>query len=301
MKPESANPITFPFSLIDGAPLQLCFYRAQQNRKNKTILYLHGGGLVYGSADDLPDEYLHLILEKGYDFATLQYPLSPEAKLNTIFEKILEGLEWFQENHQKKAQADTGDYILFGRSAGAYLALYAAHHMKIKPKALLLLYGYYSLQEASFRVPSRHYLAFPKLEEKVIRQLIQEKPLVDGPKETRFSLYIHYRQTGEWVKEMMPPNEKPSTYSLTLQDLQELPPAFISASLHDPDVPYSISKKMADNIPGSHLETIASNEHDFDRTTTQTLGKMTYQKMLAWLDQPHATKDGDNLSPSFFS
>ncbi|AZP03486.1 alpha/beta hydrolase [Jeotgalibaca ciconiae] len=272
------------YGSIEGVPIHLTLYLAETNRKNKTILYLHGGGFVYGTADDLPETYLKQLLEAGYDFVTLEYPLAPEVKLDVMIQKIIEGIDWFLLHYSDELSLNSNEYILFGRSAGAYLSVQVTQRMRQKPQALLLLYGFHTLQEASFRVPSRHYLTFPKVEDRLVKGITKGKPVVNGLKETRFAIYIHYRQAGNWIKEILNSEDKPSNYTLSNSELSQLPPAFLAASNGDPDVPYRISKKMAETIPGAFLETIVSDEHDFDRTTTDAIGKEVYTKIIDWLE-----------------
>ena len=103
--------------------LNASVYRAPQNRKNKAILYLHGGGLLYGSKKDLPSMYIHLLQEAGYDLIALDYPLAPEASLSDILDCLQQGLDWFKHNALSTLQLTSTDYFLFGRSAGAFLCL----------------------------------------------------------------------------------------------------------------------------------------------------------------------------------
>lgn len=281
---ETSNPYTIQYALIEDVPLHLTYYRSEKERKNQTFIYLHGGGLVYGTADDLPKEYLERILEAGYDFITLEYPLAPEVTLDKIIEQTMIGLDWFLENYQRVLRLESNKFVLFGRSAGAYLAAYTASVMEQKPSALVLLYGYHSLEEAAFVRPNPFYLKFPKINERLIKRLIKEKPVAHGPKETRYALYVYYRQKGNWIQSLLPYGKKAVDYSLSENALVHLPPAFLAASKNDPDVPYSVSQKMKDYIPQAHLETIDSDTHDFDRDPTQPIGKETYEKLLTWLD-----------------
>lgn len=284
MSIANADPQVHQYGTIKGVKLHGLFWPALGTKKNKTILYFHGGGLVYGAADDLPEVYLKMLREAGYDVLSFEYPLAPESRLREILAKINEALEWFQHefNHTLKLTSDT--FILFGRSAGAYLALLAAQRAEEKPEALLLLYGYHTLQEATFRVPSRHYLQFPTVDARVVQRLIHSSPLANGPKETRFSLYIHYRQTGAWINQLMDEGDQPPLYSLSNEQLGQMPPTFLAAATGDPDVPYRLSKKMANTIPHSHLETVEMAEHDFDRIDMNDHGPAVYRKMLEWLE-----------------
>lgn len=274
---------SYIYDTIEGTDLHLHFYKSTKNRQEKVIIYIHGGGFVYGSAHDLPEPYILQITQAGYDLLLLEYPLAPEVKLGQILNSLESGVHWFIKYALSRLDLKSTDYILFGRSAGAYLSALLSHRLQVKPEALWLFYGYYSLQEAAFRVPSRHYLQYPRIEDAVAKQLKQSKILVEGPKETRFSLYIYYRQSGKWISDVLDKSEKPADYSLSREQLAELPPTFLAASTGDSDVPYRISKRMANSIPNTHLETIDSNEHDFDRTTTDSIGKNVYSKALEWL------------------
>lgn len=282
---EMKQPLVYEYGQIEKEPLHLYLYKANENRKNKAILYFHGGGLIYGSAHDLPLIYRQMILDEGYDFITLEYPLAPETKFEMILKKSVEGIEWFQKHYQSALNLSSPDFVLFGRSAGAYLSILTAHTCLQKPKALLLFYGYSTLQDATFRLPNRHYLTFPQVSEQLVNQLVKTEPLVEGPIELRFGLYIYYRQSGNWIRGILGADKQASTFSLSKEELSKLPPAFLTASTGDPDVPYRLSEKMAKEIPSSYLETINSNEHDFDRVDMKKVGPEVYQKMLSWLEE----------------
>lgn len=284
MEIERQQPLQYEYGKVKKESLHFYLYKANQNRKNKIILYFHGGGLVYGSAHDLPNLYRQMFLDAGYDFAAVEYPLAPETKLKTILEKIEEGVEWFQKHYHSILQLSSSEYILFGRSAGAYLSILTARALLHKPKALLLFYGYYTLEDSVFRLPSRYYLNFPHVNEQLVNKLIKATPIVEGPIELRFGLYIHYRQSGNWIRGILGAGINPSLYSLSEEELSQLPPSFIAASTEDPDVPFRFSEKMKKNIPSSHLEIIHSTEHDFDRVDMEATGPEVYTKMISWLD-----------------
>lgn len=275
---------TYTFETVQTINLNLYLYRTTAEVSKGTILYLHGGGLVYGSAHDLPSEYMQQINKAGYHLVAIAYPLAPEVKLDIIIRAVSNGIKWFQEHAQTEMGLEDSRYILFGRSAGAYLAVNAAHELTQKPDALWLFYGYHTLRDASFQVPSRHYLTYTKVTEQLVKQLKQSTPLIEGPKQSRFALYIYYRQSGKWIADILPPDKKALDFSLTPKDLQTLPPAFLTASQSDPDVPYRLSKTMAQHIPNSVFETVDSDEHDFDRLTVDGIGKDIYGKALAFLN-----------------
>ncbi|CZR05416.1 alpha/beta hydrolase [Trichococcus collinsii] len=277
--------VIFTISSIQSVPLEGKLFRSRVNRKGKTILYLHGGGLLYGDKNDLPEPYLNLFLSAGYDFFALDYPLAPETKLPDILASIQAGLLWFQSHAVSDLSLDSADYLLFGRSAGAYLAFLTASSSTVNPAAIISLYGYHTLREASFRIPNRHYLAYQRLVKADVERLLSPVPIVTGEKELRFALYVYARQSGTWLSYLLDDIKEARNYSLNDEQLAALPPTYLAASNADPDVPYQLSKILSQKIPFAKLNTIASEEHDFDRNLSNPLGIEVYRDVIVWLDE----------------
>lgn len=74
----------FIFHTTEKYQLEASLYQPTGTPLNQTIIYLHGGGLIWGSRFDLPEEYIQLFLSAGYHFLTLDYPLAPEVELPEI-------------------------------------------------------------------------------------------------------------------------------------------------------------------------------------------------------------------------
>ena len=92
------------------------------------IVYLHGGGLLYGDRNDLPQHYIDMICDAGYTLICLDYPLAPEYALPQCIEAIEGALA---ELTQAVLPAHgCSRYVLFGRSSGAYLALLLAKRIR---------------------------------------------------------------------------------------------------------------------------------------------------------------------------
>ena len=56
-------------------------YYDQKITPKACILYFHGGGLLYGHKEDLPEGHLIKLTEAGYIIIAYDYPLAPTAKL----------------------------------------------------------------------------------------------------------------------------------------------------------------------------------------------------------------------------
>lgn len=274
------NVQTLTYMKIDDHELKMDFYRAVQNRKEKTIIYIHGGGLIYGTRKDLPEEYITLFLESGYDFLTLDYPFYPETDVFQILHCVQNGINWFIQNGVSTLNLIGTDYILFGRSAGAYLAIKMVSRMEQKPAGLISLYGYFDLTDEKLTGPSAHYLTYPFISRNLVEKLIQPHVISEISPQKRFMLYMHLRQTGTWL---LLKNENRVLYSLDTRDLENFPRTFIAFSTTDQDVPCNQSRKMAKYIPEAEIFEVDHQEHDFDRDPKREVSKDLYRQILKWL------------------
>lgn len=269
---------------FNETPLKISHYTDPEIASQQSILYFHGGGLIYGERNDLPEEYIQVFTRAGYDFITMDYPLAPESNLDEILKVCVEQVVWFQNKGIEVLDLEHSDFILFGRSAGAYIALWVAHHLDNKPKGIISLYGYYKLTDASFTVPSQHYLQFARVSESAARALTKEEPAVSFKRNQRYPIYLYARQTGNWMGILTDGDrDMAKEFSLTQENLTELPPTFLAHAEHDPDVPSRQSKMMAQHIPAATLKTFNLEEHDFDRTHPDSYGASLYDDILAWL------------------
>jgi len=79
---------------------------AEQDRRT-AVLYLHGGGLLYGERDDLPRPYIYAFLAEGYTLLCLDYPLAPEVSVGVIHQAVLEGWLRLLEEGQRDGSIPT--------------------------------------------------------------------------------------------------------------------------------------------------------------------------------------------------
>lgn len=275
-----------PINIENKLQLYATFFKSLNSEipYRGTILYFHGGGLIFGERDDLPKEYISLLTEAGYGILALDYLLAPESKIDQITQSSQNSVEWFINHGVKQLDLPHRNYYLMGRSAGGYLAIYNAVHASLPPKGLISFYGYYNLNEASFNVPSRHFLKYPKVTPQTVEKLMSPQPIVSASMDERFPIYISARQTGRWNQFILTDNQSASDFSLTKQQLSELPPTFIAAATEDPDVPVRQSKLLNKFAKQSDLHLIESDEHDFDRTQIFELGIPLYKLLIDWLN-----------------
>lgn len=276
---------TYYFTSAGGIRLAADWYPAGAKRRGVTIVYLHGGGLLYGVRDDLPRPYLQMLLAAGYDVLAPDYPLAPESALPEILTVLQEQLEYYLQRDSRIGEEKiNNDYVLFGRSAGAYLAFMLAGRMAVAPRALICLYGYTGLDVPEFAKPSAYYSKLAAVSIGQAEKLIGAAPVTYAPLESRLSLYIHARQTGRWP-EYLGAQSEPQRFALTEAELKQLPPLFLAAATEDPDVPYRCSKALSRILPRAQMLTVYGSEHDFDRNTNDPDSIKVYAAILKFLEQ----------------
>lgn len=274
------------YAQLDQLNLCMTFYSQQIFSSAKaTILYLHGGGLLYGNRDDLPTEVIELFLKNGYNLLTIDYPLAPEVKLPTIYACLEQAVDWFQANYQKQLKIKTSDYFLFGRSAGGYLAyLLSARHRCHKQKGLISFYSYYELTLPELNQPSPYYQKFSKVSPLEAQALIRSAPFTAASINERFSLYLSGRQFGNWLNYCLASIPEKRNFSLTENELLDLPPTFLTHSVADQDIPVHSSRNAARKIPFATYKEIEKLPHDFDNNLTHPESLQLYHNVICWMN-----------------
>lgn len=266
-----------------GLEIPLDVYRCSGKAK-AAIVYYHGGGLIYGSGNDLPREYVQTICNAGYHLVCINYLLAPESPLAHIQASAHDGLLWFLQHREGILGDQACPYVLFGRSAGAFLAVTLAKQLQeeggILPVALWLFYGYYHLRHPEFTGPSKYYQSLAHIPAELIPSFHQAKPRFEACVEDRFFLYVYARQQGLWPKLL-----RAETWEgeVSRSDLSLLPPTFLTASTSDQDVPFIFSQIMHISMPNSFFLPVYGLEHDYDRNPHLAESKALYQKAITWL------------------
>ncbi|MGX7349072.1 alpha/beta hydrolase [Dolosicoccus paucivorans] len=276
---------TIDLLTIDKLTLQATIYQNPTVQNKATLLYFHGGGFVFGEQDDLPEEYIEQLTKEGYPIVAFDYPLAPETRVPEIHHIIDQLLERFKNSSELTVPQDK--VYLMGRSAGAYIALYHATYTSLNLQGVIAFYGYYNLNLLEFTQPSVDYLKYPIVNSKIINSLIKPHPVANLPISQRFPIYLYFRQTGRWMSELFPNPSDLDRYSISEEQLAQLPPTFLAAARKDADVPATQTRNLAKLIPNNELHLINSDQHDFDRTQLATHGRKVYAALVEWLNNNH--------------
>lgn len=259
----------------------ISFQQGRNCRKNITLIYIHGGGLVFGHKEDFPSIYKNLFLNQGYDFLSLNYPLAPESSLPEILEDLTQTIESFFQN-PKDYGISSDDYIILGRSSGAFLGFrLIAQYLKNPPKAFISMYGYDSLEYDTLQKKNPHYLTYPPGDPDLVTELDPTQKIYESSNEDRFLIYLYLRQQGLWGSSIEGSSKYPP---LSKEVLEDFPYTILVSSVYDPDVDYAISKSLSKKIKKSKMITVYEEGHDFDRDTDNNRGFQVYQEIIEWLE-----------------
>src|SRR5690606_23717460 len=89
------------------------------------LIYLHGGGFVFGDLETSDPLSRHLCEETQSVVVSVDYRLAPEHPFPAAVEDAIEAVRWSFEN-ARHLGADPGKVVLLGDSAGGNLAITAA-------------------------------------------------------------------------------------------------------------------------------------------------------------------------------
>lgn len=256
-----------------------------------SILYFHGGGLLYGQRNDLPDYHLEKFTKAGYIVLAFDYPLSPAAKIEQIIDDCLASIDFFINNIEKICSSICStplklNYFLFGRSAGGYLVTLLSSKLKdyqVKHlRGIISYYGYGILEDAWYEYPSQYYNKLPKIKLDLDKYLNESTS--NSSLQERYQLYVYARQNGLWKKLIYEGRDKFFYLDYSLRLVHKLPkPLFIAHSSGDPDVPFKEFIHLSNKYrPKTYIAN--SPEHDFDRNTNSFFTKELIANTIEFAD-----------------
>ena len=249
------------------------------------LLYFHGGGLFYGSRNDLPELHRKYFTENGYMIISFDYPLAPAAKLETIVNDVMDSVRGYTDLLLPEEDPSL-PYFLFGRSAGAYLSLIAGSRptLERKPSGIVSYYGYGFLVDRWFSSPSKYYLTLPPVPETCLDNIPKEIH-AEGAMDTHFSVYVYARQQGKWRDLIFDGRHKYFFRDYSLRTVDRFPcPLLIAHNGGDNDVPFSEFLELSKLYDPVRFITVAE-EHDFDRHEDDPATMQLLEKTLHFLDK----------------
>ena len=110
------------FDLTYYKNCQLDIYLPDFFKPKKTIVYVHGGGLVEGDKrDEHRIAFGKAFTDNGYAFVSVNYNLYPNAKWPSYIVEVAEAIKFLQDNLDKYNLGR--DIYISGSSAGSYIIM----------------------------------------------------------------------------------------------------------------------------------------------------------------------------------
>lgn len=268
-------------------PLSVSLFYKEDISPKGYLLYFHGGGLLFGTREDLPKETVEFFCQNGFFILAFDYGLAPYTKFPEILLDVKDAILWFL-NNQASLFIEKLPWFLWGRSAGAYLCLLSTLTSSHPyPNGILSYYGYGFLEPHWYQIPNDYYNQFPLTDDSDYSTLLLEGPCTCATLEKRYSLYVSARQTGQWISYFYDGKLKEFHRNYTAlfhQIPKNYPPVFLTHALQDPDVPFAESKRLQERLPKATLVPISASCHDFDRNSKSYATIQVLEKSLEFLE-----------------
>lgn len=248
------------------------------------LLYFHGGGLLYGMREDLPELHKETMVNAGYAVISFDYPLAPAAKIDEILADVKASINTYISSPELFSLPSV-PYVLWGRSAGAYLCLLAAARgdFPVSPAGILSYYGYGFLCDEWFTAKSPYYNSLPPVDVSALSAL-PETIHTEGPLDTHYMAYVYARQSGNWMSLFFEGREKFFYLNDTLRVCEKLPyPLFAAHSTGDTDVPFTEFQELTRRYHAASY-IVSGSTHDFDRDTESPFTRELLENSVRFLD-----------------
>jgi acetyl esterase/lipase len=247
---------TFTYKKVGGLEIKADVYRPAGAGPHPAIVWIHGGGLIFGSRAGIPADENDLFLRAGYITVSIDYRLAPETKLPAILEDVEDAYRWVREKGPGLFQCDPKRLAVVGQSAGAYLALMSGARLHPPPKVVVSFYGYGDIAGPWFTQPD---LSQPRVTKEAALQGISRNEISEADLEPRLDFYIYCRQNGLWPMQVagvdpLKEPEKSIAYSPDHLVKPGYPPTLLLHGDRDTDIPFQSSKRMAAALQHQHIE-----------------------------------------------
>ncbi|MBN6205717.1 alpha/beta hydrolase [Ralstonia pickettii] len=279
---------TFTYKQLNDLEIKAELFPVQQEGA-PLILYIHGGGLIWGTRNDINKKQVELYNNNGYHVLSIAYRLAPETKLPEIINDVRDSLIWVKEELTQHIAYNQNKVIVIGSSAGGYLALMTGT-FDVKPAAIVSFYGYGSILGEWYRTSSDYFNKMPKVNEALAKQLIQKKEIAEAPITSRYAIYLHCRQQGVWPEYVTNPATTDLTLYCPVNLLDEAyPPTLLLHGDADEDVPYTESinmqKVLDQHQVKNKLITIPNGKHQFDENMNDSTVIAAFDEVLLFLKE----------------
>jgi len=109
-------------SSLDDHQIRLHIYQPKKFDKNRTIIYFHGGGYVFGLPEQVDHQMFEMSDKLNATILSVDYRLSPQYRFPVPVLDGFDALQWTIRYGEEELGIDPEAVSLFGASAGGHLA-----------------------------------------------------------------------------------------------------------------------------------------------------------------------------------
>jgi acetyl esterase/lipase len=281
---------TIIFKENDQFTIKADFYETNRSYA-PAIIYIHGGGLLWGDREDLSEEMIQLYTNNGFALFSIDYRLAPRSTLSDILEDVQDSLLWLVNDGPEQFSIDPSRIAVVGSSAGGFLALCTGMFTH-KPRAIVSFYGYGDISAQWALEPSKFYCEKDIVSMEIAKSTVSDQIITNATVDERFLLYLYARQSGHWIQEVTGLN--PSLHKEELLKFcpiyhvtKDFPPTLLLHGTNDVDVPYEQSAFMRaalvkEGVPAK-LITIPNGEHVFEKDFANPVVQKALHQVIDFL------------------
>ena len=295
---------TFVYKNADGHNILADVYRNPGNQEEGTILWIHGGALIFGTRT-MPADQLELYLGAGYSVVSIDYRLAPETKLPQIIEDLEDAFDWVRVKGPGLFGADPDRLAVIGHSAGGYMTLLTGFRVNPPPQALVSFYGYGDITGPWYSEPDSFYNTRPEISRKDafhwVGDSVVSNVLPRTPGSNRGNFYIYCRQKGLWPEKVAgrdPVSDREwfRQYESIQNISPDYPPTLLLHGCKDTDVPCAQSLDFARKLSEHGIENqlLVKDDwgHGFDRVGLEDPDvAAAFAEILRFLENHMGKKD----------
>jgi acetyl esterase/lipase len=267
---------TYTYKRVGELAIKADVYRDADRDDGPMVVFIHGGALINGHREWLPEWLVRAAEDDGYTLVSLDYRLAPQTKLPEIVEDVIDAFRWLRDDAGRPFRADPTRVAVVGESAGGYLTLATGFLVDPRPSALVSFWGYGDLIGDWYSRPSNHpchhqvHLSADEAYRQVAGPPIADERdrVGDGG-----AFYQFCRQQGTWPTAVSgwDPERDADAFRMFMplaNVSSDYPPTLLVHGDRDTDVPVEQSELIAAELARSGVEhrllSIAGGEHGLE-------------------------------------
>jgi len=285
---------TYTYKTVGDLRILADVYRTPDDVIRPAILYIHGGALIMGNRSWLNPVQVRGYVNAGYTIVSIDYRLSPQAKLNQILEDLDDAYRWVRIDGPKLLRIDPNRIAVVGHSAGGYLALMSGFRLNPRPAAVVAFYGYGDIAGEWYSRPDPYYNRQPAVTKEEAYQAVGTGVSAEDQDGKREQFYLYTRQQGRWPREVVghDPDKEPRVFDplCPLRNVtKDFPPTLLLHGDNDTDVPFEQSVLMARELQRHGVKhefiVMTGRGHGFDMKMSDPVIASTFDRVLAFVQK----------------